>query len=274
MKYQVGEKVKYDSNEWSFFGTITAVIENSISPCYRINVERMEKMNCKFTITQFEFELEKDSDISIEKTNLEKNEDEYLTKNISIELDENVSKELEPGAIPVLEPIPVQESLQENDSTKKQVIHPGLLDAQKEINQGITKRKRYGSWENNFELYCSGHKEKTINTWMYQNRQQYKSGTLKKEHLEKLMQINFPFEFVRKTVPQKGKAKKSGIEKVTSLKKIEEPTDIWHKQLRQWKLNDNRTSLQQWRQQNVKRYVEGKLSKDKIEKLKEVGILK
>ena len=62
MKYQVGENVKYDSGDWWFYGTVTAVIENSICPSYRMNVERMVKKNCKFSITQFEFELEADNE--------------------------------------------------------------------------------------------------------------------------------------------------------------------------------------------------------------------
>ena len=57
MAFKVGDKVKYNSGDWVFFGSISAVIENSISPCYRLTVERMIKMNCKFSITQFEFEL-------------------------------------------------------------------------------------------------------------------------------------------------------------------------------------------------------------------------
>jgi hypothetical protein len=87
------------------------------------------------------------------------------------------------------------------------------------------------------------------------------SGTLKEDRFEKLMAINFPFDVPKKV-------------DVDVKNKPEEVTDIWHKQLRQWKTGDNRASLQQWRQKNVKRYVEGKLSQDKIEKLKEVGILK
>ena len=58
MKYKIGDKVKYDGGDWWFYGTVSAVFEHSISPCYRLNVERMEKKSCKFSITQFEFELE------------------------------------------------------------------------------------------------------------------------------------------------------------------------------------------------------------------------
>ena len=57
MKYQIGDQVKYDCGDWVFFGSITAVIQNSINPCYRITVNRIVKKNCKFSITPFEFEL-------------------------------------------------------------------------------------------------------------------------------------------------------------------------------------------------------------------------
>jgi len=275
MKYQVGEKVKYNSEEWRFYGTITAVIDNSICPCYRINVERMEKRNCNFTITQFEFELEKYNDIDSpkEKSDWKKYEDVFLKQNNSNQFVENTTDFLQPEAHHVSEHMPPEQYrepvfIHEHESVKKQIIplEPSqqITGMTQEANSDIPVKKRYGSWETNFELYCSGHKSKTINTWMYQNRKQYHSGTLKKNQLEKLIQINFPFNV----------AKKVAKKKEVTEKKTNEVTDIWHKQLRQWKYSDNRTSLQQWRQQNVKRYVEGKLSKDKIEKLKEAGILK
>jgi len=62
MKYKIGDKVRYDSGDWWFYGIVTAVFENSICPCYRLSVERMVKKTCKFAITQFEFELEPDDD--------------------------------------------------------------------------------------------------------------------------------------------------------------------------------------------------------------------
>ena len=279
MKYQVGEKVKYDSDDWRFYGKITAVIENAICPCYRIQVERMEKKNCKFSITQFEFELELDNDLdsSKDKNSWEKYEDEYFRKNNSIPLVVNTSN-LKPDTVPVSELVtpaldPDQASVQEHVRRKRQkkTAEPSqqIIDATQAPNNDMPANKRYGSWETNFDLYSKGHKSKSINTWMYQNRKQYQAGTLKKHQLEKLMQINFPFEAAKKNATKKSKAEKVAVEQ-----KPAESNDMWHKQLRQWKYNDNRTSLQQWRQQNVKRYVEGRLSQDKIEKLKEVGILK
>jgi len=49
--------------------------------------------------------------------------------------------------------------------------------------------------------------------------------------------------------------------------------DSWDKHLEEWKKGERRL-LQQWRQRSIKQYVEGKLSRDRTEKLKEVGILK
>ena len=64
------------------------------------------------------------------------------------------------------------------------------------------------------------------------------------------------------------KAELTIVEKNNSLS-----TNWWNKQLQQWKKGE-RNSLQIWRQKSVKQYVDGKLSKDRIQKLKDVGILK
>ena len=269
MKFQVNDKVKYDSGDWQFYGTVTAVIENSINPCYRLNVDRMTKKNCKFSITQFEFELEPDNGFENDNIRLKSLETAFFKKNNDVRNNDDLSQFAKP------EPISETE-ITSQDPAKKRVTKrlkkqkgaseqtheiPG---ASQDLNSDMPNKKRYGSWETNFDLYCNGDKSNAINTWMYQNRKQYKAGILKEDRFEKLMSINFPFEAVKK-----GPGKKNN-----AGKKTDAPTDIWHKQLRQWKAGDSRNSLQQWRQQNVKRYVEGRLSKDKIEKLKEVGILK
>lgn len=301
MKFQVGEKVKYNSNDWCFYGTIGAVIENSISPSYRINVDRMEKKNCKLTITQFEFELDADTEMSESKENYvwKKYEEEFFSKQIKtaepvqviapepvqVILPEPVQvvtpqpvQQIVPEPVKVVkQPKPVQQIVPEPVQVPVQQIVPEpveeIIEATPEPDDAKPRRKRYGSWDTNFDLYRTGHKSKVLNTWMYQNRKQYQTGTLKQEQFDKLMQINFPFEAAKKE-RRKSSDNQEQTAKIAKEKRSEEPKDIWHKQLRQWKLGDSRASLQHWRQLNVKRFVEGKLSKDKIEKLKEVGILK
>jgi len=45
--------------------------------------------------------------------------------------------------------------------------------------------------------------------------------------------------------------------------------------LEEWKKGDRKSvKIQQWKQRSVRRFVEGKLAANRIEKLKEVGILK
>jgi len=103
----------------------------------------------------------------------------------------------------------------------------------------------------NFEIYRNGEKSNAISSWIAQNRNEYKTGTLSEKKLDKLMGINFPFE----TIPKKN-------------------NDNWHQRLEEWKKGERRSTLvQQWRQRSVKKYLEGKLEIDKIAKLKEVGIL-
>ena len=303
MKYQVGDKVRYGSGEWFFYGTVTAVIENSINPCYRLSIDRMVKKNCRFSITQFEFELEADIDEreqdSLKWENLKI---EYLKKYFVTPTTEKISDVItpepvivqkpitEPVSIPVFAPVPEsvlvpeqkepeqkepepeqkqgrkprqerkprqgrkpkQEQKAEQEPIPASVPEPEKVATsriQKEVKQ---KRKRGEAWESNFEAFRNGDRSKKTHAWISINRKLYKSGDLSEDKFEKLMEINFPFE-------------------VQKLKRG--PKAGWGKQLELWKKGE-RNSLQEWRQRSVRQYVAGKLSKDKIEKLKEVGILK
>ena len=343
MKYKVGEKVKYNNGEWLFYGVITAIIDNSICPCYRLRVERMEKENCKFSITQFEFELEanktSDSDQFMQK--LENYHTELIQKKEADSLTEIRSKVVlpEPETESVQETVPKQEQEQEQEPEPEPEQEPVSKPEKKPRKKREmpsekvkvkktkvekpkaekSKRRISESWFNQLERFREGVKDVAINNWVGDNRRQYKLGKLHEKKLEKLMEINFPFEVTRKKTKEfkeetpiktisdpwernyqsfingernndifawisqnrryykAGKLKDEHYEK---LMEINFPFEIakkmnnnWERQLELWK-NGERNSLQQWRQWSVKQYINGKLSKDKIMKLKEIGILK
>ena len=330
MKYKIGDKVKYDSGEWVFFGTVSAVIENSICPCYRLNVERMEKSNCKISITQFEFELESIHEGERVDTLEDDNQKiEYFKKQYAAQSNENLSDAITPP--PSMEeetPFPpnkktdttwdrhfaaylqgdksnlistwayqnrkqYQKGTLPKDRVEKlmginfsfdsirnkkppkgiekkapeEIITEKIIPPVKKKKTSPSNKKTDKTWEKHFVAYLQGDKSNLISTWAYQNRKQYQKGTLPKDRVEKLMGINFSFDSIRNMKSPKS-TEKNSTEKIA-----DEKTNIWEKQFRQWKNGDRRNSLQRWLENNVKRFTAGKLSEEKIQKLKEVGIL-
>ena len=250
MKYKVGDKVRYDGGDWWFYGTVSAVFEHSISPCYRLSVERMEKKRCKFSITQFEFELEPYHEVvesGKDKRKWNDTEIELLKKYQDIFDDEDLSRLLKrsPQAIgekrqlikPEHEPetklltdisrnanikLQIPTNADETESGKKhRRKRKQKLEKEKvEVSNKAKKPKISEAWNKNLELYQKGEKSGNIYNWVSINRKLYQSGELSEEKLEKLNEIDFPFVFDRK--------KTEKIEKTQKPKKDKREKEMKH----------------------------------------------
>jgi len=308
MKYSIGDKVRYDSGDWRFYGTVSAMFENSICPCYRLSVEQMEKKTCSFAITQFEFELEL---YNAEVDGV----DEDKWRLVQFEKAPEPVTVAEQKLVAITEPVP------EKRQRKNRETKPEIVETLQEPAQETAKPKIRKEWEKNFELFRKGQKSYAVYNWVTNNRKHYKAGTMPVEKYEKLKSIKFPFEVTRKQDEKKqgtetskrkkgdeweinfesykkgerndvisswiadnrkefktGKLTEERYEKLLGINFLfdfwQQKDDGWDKQFEAWKMGERRSkAAQQWKQRSLKQYSEDKLSVDKILKLREVGIL-
>jgi len=207
MKYKIGDKVKYDGGEWWLYGTVSAVFEHSICPFYRVDVSRMEKKSCKFSITQLEYELEAEpGDVLADKTVKDEitTSEETLVKNetrkrgpkakvkqpaseTTVEITGEEVAEVVPEVKKKKGGRPRKEKTEDSAVVKKQ-------SKKKEESTENTKPKFGEAWYVNYERYIKGDKSNTVSTWASQNRKDFRIGKLKEDKYNLLVKINFPFE--------------------------------------------------------------------------------
>ena len=270
MKYKIGDKVKCDGGDWWFYATVSAVFEHSISPCYRLSVERMEKKSCKFSITQFEFELDPVHDVP-DHVDLSKklkrgpkktgDKQQQIQPEVSLtDVSQNADMVLQihPGAEE-----PKSETEKKQRRKKKAVL-------QKEDNpekiEDIQKTKTSEAWYKNLEMYQKGQKSGSLYNWVSINRKLYQSGELTDEKLEKLNEINFPFVADRK------KAEKVALtQQSTNEKPKRKRGEAWDINLESYRKGEKSSIINAWIALNRKEYKTGKLPETKLDKLLEIN---
>ena len=289
MKYKTGDKVRYDSGDWLFNGVVTAIIENPICPSYRLSVDRMMKKNCKFSITQFEFELEAADEDIVDNDNLKwkRFEMEYLKKysadQAKEELPQATKLEPKPAPIQVSEPVIIPEPEPEPEpETEPEIISEpepmseAVWEPESEITEPVQsakqeppRRRRNEAWDRNLEAYLKGDRSHVIHVWVSHNRKQYQTGKLKEEQLEKLIEIDFPFDAKRKkTIDSTEEQAPASPKEITKIRKI---GDAWNKNFELYKSGAKSISINNWVGDIRRQYKAGKLNEQKIELLKEIN---
>ena len=245
MKYKVDDKVRYDGGDWWFYGTVSAVFEHSISPCYRLNVERMEKKSCRFSITQFEFELEPWGNAVASGKDERKREK-------------------------VVESTPPQK---ERVIRKRKTTDAKNIESAPPQKEGvIRKRKTTDAWDKNLESYRKEEKSNVLRAWVAKNRKDYKTGILSAEKFEKLKEINFPFEIDKQTsdLPKK-EVKRQRRKKQQNEPSKQSISGAWEKNLESYRKGERSVAVFNWISLNRKLHETGTLSKEKFEKLQEIN---
>ena len=293
MKYKIGEKVRYDGGDWWFYGTVSAVFEHSICPCYRLNVERMEKKNCKFSITQFEFELEPYNEVGEsgkDKRKWDNTEVELLKKYYGVLDNEDLSKMLKRSPQSIEEKrlqlkseqgqaTPLLTDVPENAIVKLQT--PLTEEAAPETGKK-QRRKRKPKQEPVTELETENVEKTQEPKKKATRRKRGEAWDMNLEMYQKGEKSNTISTWVAQN-RREYKTKKLSERKLAKLMAINFPfepvrkkkKDSWYQRFEEWLKGERKsTPVKQWRQRSIKQYLDGKLDIDKIAKLKEIGILK